>query len=66
MLPDDEHPTPPETWTEDHIVENLAVLAELGVGEFAWDLNIAEYEPGRQVELLEALPPAGAVGGPGP
>ena len=66
MLPDDEHPTPPDTWTEDHIVENLAVLAELGVGEFAWDLNIAEYEPARQVELLEALASAGVVGGPGP
>jgi probable F420-dependent oxidoreductase len=67
MLADDEHPTPPETWTEEHIVENLAVLAELGVGEFAWDLNIAEYEPARQVELLEQLAAAlGAVeSGPG-
>jgi probable F420-dependent oxidoreductase len=74
MLPDDEHPTPPLTWTEDHIVENLAVLAELGVGEFAWDLNIAEYEPARQVELLEELAAAlglgagasaGDVGSPG-
>jgi probable F420-dependent oxidoreductase len=62
MLADDEHPTPPLSWTEDQILQNLAVLAEMGVGEFAWDLNIAEYEPGHQVELLEELAAALGLG----
>ena len=62
MLVDAEHPTPPQTWTEDQIVENLAVVAAEGVGEFVWDLNIAEYEPARQVELMEALASAVGVG----
>lgn len=62
MLADDEHPTPPLTWTEDQIVDNLAVVAEAGVTEFVWDLNIAEYEPARQVELMEALASAVGVG----
>jgi len=62
MLVDAEHPTPPRTWTEDQIVENLAVVAAEGVGEFVWDLNIAEYEPARQVELMEALASAVGVG----
>jgi probable F420-dependent oxidoreductase len=74
MLADTEHPTPPDTWTEARIVESLGALREDGVDEFAWDLNIAGYEPARQVELMEALAAelglvagasAGGVGGPG-
>jgi alkanesulfonate monooxygenase SsuD/methylene tetrahydromethanopterin reductase-like flavin-dependent oxidoreductase (luciferase family) len=62
MLADAEHPTPPQTWTEGPIVENLGVVAEEGVTEFVWDLNIAGYEPARQVELMEALASALGVG----
>lgn len=55
MRADAEHATPPTTWTEPSIVEDLARLAESGVEEFAWDLNIVGYEPQRQVEALERL-----------
>jgi probable F420-dependent oxidoreductase len=55
MLVDAEHETPPLTWTETHIVENLAIAADEGVTEFIWDLNVVGYEPARQVDLLEEL-----------
>jgi probable F420-dependent oxidoreductase len=64
MLVDAEHPTPPPTWTEGHIVENLAEVAGEGVTEFVWDLNIAGYEPARQVELMEGLASAVGLGAP--
>jgi probable F420-dependent oxidoreductase len=55
MLVDAEHATPPPTWTESGIVENLALAADEGITEFVWDLNIAGYEPARQIELFEGL-----------
>lgn len=55
MLVDSEHKTPPTTWTESQIVEDLERALEAGIDEFLWDLNIVEYEPARQVAALEAL-----------
>ena len=55
MLVDAEHATPPPTWTESGIVENLALAADEGITEFVWDLNIAGYEPARQIDLFEEL-----------
>jgi probable F420-dependent oxidoreductase len=55
MLVDAEHETPPPTWSETHIVENLAIAADEGITEFIWDLNVVGYEPARQIDLLEAL-----------
>lgn len=55
MLADAEHATPPTTWTEPSIADDLARAAEVGIDEFVWDLNIVGYEPARQVEALEAL-----------
>ena len=60
MLVDDEHAAPPQTWTEDHVVESLATAWREGIDEFVWDLNIVGYEPAHQVELLEML--AEAIG----
>lgn len=56
MLADAEHKTRPTTWSEASMLDDLARLAETGVEEFAWDLNIVgDYEPARQVEVLERL-----------
>jgi hypothetical protein len=55
MLADAEHATPPTTWTEPQIVDDLERAREVGVDEFVWDLNIVGYEPARQVEALQAL-----------
>jgi probable F420-dependent oxidoreductase len=55
MLADAEHATPPTTWTEPQIVDDLVRACEAGIDEFVWDLNIVGYEPARQVEVLEAL-----------
>ncbi|MDW5593852.1 TIGR03619 family F420-dependent LLM class oxidoreductase [Conexibacter stalactiti] len=55
MLADAEHATAPSTWSEEQIADDLARLAEHGVDEFAWDLNIVGYEPARQVAALERL-----------
>jgi probable F420-dependent oxidoreductase len=55
MLADAEHATPPTTWTEPQIVDDLERAREAGIDEFVWDLNIVGYEPARQVEALEAL-----------
>jgi probable F420-dependent oxidoreductase len=60
MLVDAEHAAPPQTWTEGHIVENLAVARAEGIDEFIWDLNIVGYEPAHQIELFEWL--ADAIG----
>lgn len=55
MLVDAEHHTPPTTWTEPSIVDDLARAHEEGIDEFIWDLNIVGYPPERQVEAFEAL-----------
>jgi probable F420-dependent oxidoreductase len=55
MLADAEHATPPTTWTEPQIVDDLVRAREAGIDEFVWDLNIVGYEPARQVEVLETL-----------
>jgi probable F420-dependent oxidoreductase len=55
MLADAEHATPPRTWSEATVVEDLARLAAHDVAEFTWDLNIVGYEPERQVAALERL-----------
>lgn len=55
MLADAEHATPPITWTEPHVLDDLERAREIGIDEFVWDLNIVGYEPDRQVDALEAL-----------
>jgi probable F420-dependent oxidoreductase len=55
MLADAEHKTPPTTWTEPSVLDDLARAKAAGIDEFIWDLNIVGYEPRRQVEVLESL-----------
>lgn len=55
MLADAEHPTPPTTWTESSVIDDLDRAARAGVDEVIWDLNIVGLEPQRQIEVLEAL-----------
>jgi probable F420-dependent oxidoreductase len=55
MLADAEHATPPATWTEPEIVDDLERAREVGIDEFVWDLNIVGYEPARQVDALQTL-----------
>jgi probable F420-dependent oxidoreductase len=55
MLADAEHRTPPTTWTELQILEDLERAREIGIDEFVWDLNIVGYEPERQVDAFRAL-----------
>jgi probable F420-dependent oxidoreductase len=55
MLPDAEHRTPPTTWTEPQILDDLERAREIGIDEFVWDLNIVGYEPARQVDAFRAL-----------
>ena len=62
MLVDAEHAAPPATWTQSGIVENLALAADEGITEFVWDLNIAGYEPARQIDLFEELAEAIGLG----
>jgi hypothetical protein len=55
MLADDQYPTPPTTWTEPSVIDDLARAADEGLDEVHWDLNIVGLEPHRQVHALEAL-----------
>jgi len=55
MLADAEHATPPTTWTEPQVVDDLERAQAAGVDEFLWDLNVVGYDPARQVDALEAL-----------
>jgi probable F420-dependent oxidoreductase len=55
MLADDQHLTPPTTFTEPAVLEDLARAAAAGVDEVHWDLNIIGLEPQRQVAAFEAL-----------
>lgn len=55
MLPDAEHATGSEIWSEASIAGDLARLATHGVDEFAWDLNIVGTAPAAQVAALERL-----------
>lgn len=55
MRADAEHRTPPTTWTEPQILEDLERARDIGVDEFVWDLNIVGYEPARQVDAFHAL-----------
>jgi probable F420-dependent oxidoreductase len=60
MLADAQHPTPPTTWTEPSMLDDLARIGALGVDELIWDLNIVGMAPVSQVAALERL--AAALG----
>jgi probable F420-dependent oxidoreductase len=45
----------PAPWTEERITDDLARAHDEGIAEVIWDLNIAGYEPTRQLHLLESL-----------
>ena len=58
MLADAEHAAPPVTWTPDHLLDSLARIAEWGVHQLVWDLNIVATPVDEQVALLTDLAPA--------
>ena len=55
MRADARHATPTTAFDEDHVLEDVGHLGELGVDELIWDLNIVERPPQRQVEAYERL-----------
>jgi len=55
MLADAEHETPPTTWTDPSIVEDLARAARAGIDHVVWDLNIVETNPTDQVAAMTRL-----------
>jgi probable F420-dependent oxidoreductase len=54
------HPRLPEPtgWTPEHVLDDLAVAASLGVHEVIWDLNVVEMPIEDQFAAMEALAPA--------
>ena len=55
MRADAQHAAPTTAFDEDHVLEDVGHLGELGVDELIWDLNIVERPPQRQVEAYERL-----------
>jgi probable F420-dependent oxidoreductase len=55
MLADAEYATPPTTWTEPSIADDLARAAAEGIHQVIWDLNIVETPPADQIRALESL-----------
>jgi probable F420-dependent oxidoreductase len=62
MLADAQHVEPPTTFDEDHIVDDLHRIGELGVDEVLWDLNIVGRSPAQQVEAWQRLAAAVPLG----
>ena len=55
ILADAQHKTPPTTWTEPSLLDDLARVASLGVDEVIWDLNIIGTAPDVQIAAFERL-----------
>jgi probable F420-dependent oxidoreductase len=55
MLADAEHRTPPTTWTEPSVLDDLARAADQGISQVVWDLTIVDTPIPDQLRALERL-----------